>query len=185
MSRKIWILALLLPACSPSEEAGEKRFFDLEGFARREQVRLAALGPVEKTVTLDGREERRILERPDWKAEMDLLAGADLNRPAWKDSYRADTLRDAGGSPWKLSYASQDPKLRVKRLEIFLAEGRVDSVSALVQVSTPLHDTEERISLGSTGFYDYSRISRRRFGGSQDLRVRLRPADPDVPSDPR
>ena len=185
MSRAYWLLVLLLPACSPAEEAGDLRFFDLAGFARREQVRLSAIGPVEKTVTLDGKEEKRFLERLDWKAEMDLLAGADINKPAWKDSYRADTLRDAAGTPILLAYESLDPKLRVQRLEIFLREGSVDSVGARMLVSNPLHDTEERISYGSAGRYDYSRVSRRRFGGSQDLRVELRPAVPAAPSGPR
>ena len=185
MSRAYWLLALLLPACAPSEKAGDLRFFDLAGFARREQLRLSALGPVEKSVNLDGKEERRILKRPDWKAEMDLLAGADINKPAWKDSYRADTLRNEDGSPSMLDYRSVDPKLRVQRLEIFLGEDGVDSVSARMLVSNPLHDTEERISYGSAGRYDYSRVSRRRFGGSQDLRVALRPAVPAAPSGPR
>lgn len=185
MSRAYWLLALLLPACAPSEKAGDLRFFDLSGFARREQLRLSELGPVEKSVTLNGKEEKRILERPDWKAEMDLLAGADINKPAWKDSYRADTLRDAVGSPAMLAYKSLDSKLRVQRLEIFFEEGSLDSVSARMRVSTPLHDTEERISYGRAGRYDYSRISRRRFGESQDLRVLLRPAVLAAPSGPR
>lgn len=184
MSRAYWILALLLPACSPSAEEGDKRFFDLEGFARSEQLRLASAGPVRKTVLLGGREEVRVLERPDWKAEMDLLAGADINRPAWRDSYSADTLRDARGQATLLAYEALDPQLRVRKLEVFLKEGVADSVSAMLQVSNPLHETEERLHFGRSGYFDLHRISRRRFGKPQDLRVSLRPAVPAAPSGP-
>ena len=70
----------------------EKHFFDLKEFVEKESERLQKQNlPVLKKVVKGEKKEQKNLSNLVWKDELMPIAESDLNRPAWKSQYKADT----------------------------------------------------------------------------------------------
>src|SRR5882757_7054826 len=81
---------LLFSACRPDvEENGDAlKYFDIKGYFTKDIARLNKLNrPVFKTVSHNGVTESKTVHIDNWGHELDLFLGADINKPAWKNSY--------------------------------------------------------------------------------------------------
>jgi len=75
---------------SPEKQTdeGKNYFFDLRGYFAKESDRLSAEDqPVIKEVIRNNAAEKKKL-KVNWKQELEIFAGSDINKAAWKDSYR-------------------------------------------------------------------------------------------------
>src|SRR5690606_5344233 len=67
-------------------------YFSLAGYFGGEATRLQHRNPeIVKTVSKNGDEEQRRIRVADWKDEFGLFIDADINKPAWQNSYRVDS----------------------------------------------------------------------------------------------
>jgi hypothetical protein len=67
--------------------------FDLKGFLDNEiATHLKDVKKVKKTVTVNGKTESKEVEIKDWKEELKPFFNSDINRPAWRDKYKVDTI---------------------------------------------------------------------------------------------
>ena len=90
-----WII--LLAACQevaiPIEQSNEPAiFFDLKAFFQKEKVRLKKLNAFKKTVSINGVSEEKALTTLDFDNELSIFIASDINRPAWSDKYKVDSL---------------------------------------------------------------------------------------------
>jgi len=167
------VLLLALGACA-KQDARQRTgpFFALDAFLDQETARLAGGMTVTKTVILDLDRDSLTLETYTWQSELELLGQWDLNRPAWRDQYRRDTL-PAGTDRIHCRYTALDEDLPVQEFQTWLQKGKPDSLLIRTRVSNPLHTTE------GTYFYQPGKIFRfqqrnlRRFGKDQSLKVRV------------
>ena len=70
---------------------------------------------IEKTVTIGGKAETKIIEKADFEKELALFLASDINKPAWRDKYRIE--KTAGRS--LESFLAKDDDLKTKRLDIY------------------------------------------------------------------
>ena len=87
-------MLLLISGCKGKilELNQEKHFFDLKGFVEMESIRLQKQNlPVLKKVVKGEKKEQKNLSNLVWKEELLPITESDLNRPAWKSQYKADT----------------------------------------------------------------------------------------------
>lgn len=113
-------LISLFAACkgktNASKEGDATRFFDVKGFFNGEIKRLTEGGiKIEKTVTIAGKTETKIIEKADFEKELALFLASDINKPAWRDKYRIE--KTAGRS--LESFLAIDDDLKTKRLDIY------------------------------------------------------------------
>jgi hypothetical protein len=72
---------------------------------------------VQKTIVKDGKTETKILsDTIDWKKELRIFSENSINKPAWKDSFSADTTGE--GSAHRISYTTTDEKISVKEIVV-------------------------------------------------------------------
>jgi hypothetical protein len=110
----------LLAACGskvdPSKPVDATPFFDVKGFFQNEIKRLTEGGTkIEKTVTVRGQSETKVIEKADFAQELALFVSSDINKPAWRDKYRIE--KTAGRS--LESFFATDDDLKTKRIDIF------------------------------------------------------------------
>lgn len=121
----------LLTSCSEEkkEPASKGIYFDLAGYFKAEGEKLNSQKPgVTKTIIKDGEKETKILsDSIDWKKELKIFADADINKPAWKQSFRTDTLKD--GNNYIISCKTTDEKIPVKEIAVV-----TDSVWQPIQI---------------------------------------------------
>lgn len=115
------VILFLFASCS--KEAQEKKsepgkFFDLVGYFQKEAEALNGTKPeITKTIIKDGATETKTLsDSIDWKKELKIFSENSINKPAWKDSFSADTLKE--GSRNTITYKTADEKISVKEIVI-------------------------------------------------------------------
>lgn len=105
--------AFVLASCHTTAEKQSMHFFSLKHFFEQESIRLAkAKQQVDKSVSHNGSFERKNSFIQDWKNELNMFTESDINKPAWRDSYRV--VEDSG----RISYHALDSNLRIRRIVI-------------------------------------------------------------------
>ncbi|PHI19570.1 hypothetical protein CEQ90_11895 [Lewinellaceae bacterium SD302] len=138
MSKSATLLLLVIiftagPACydsaatdtatPPDQRSGrvglqsKKEFFDLAGFVDQEIETLnLAKRTITKKVTIDGKSEEKKLDATDFTNDLDLFRKADINKPAWIEKYRIETVGN------DTSYIATDSSLRTRHLQVLRNE---------------------------------------------------------------
>lgn len=147
-------LLVLLLRCTPASTPATSLtpFFDLSGYFTAEIKRLARLGPVTKSTTINGRTEVQTVSGLDYATELAPFLSADINRPAWLDQYRTDSLhRD--GQLQKLTYTALDDDLFTRRVVISFDGDAVDSIHIIKLSELMIADTRRELRyVPATGY---------------------------------
>ena len=95
--KNLFLISILISffACGDKTNAPvkalEKPYYDVKGFFDGETKRLTEGGmKIKKTVTVNGKSETKIIEKPNFEEEFKLFVASDINRPAWSDKYHVN-----------------------------------------------------------------------------------------------
>jgi hypothetical protein len=117
-----FILLACFQSCSrDSNGVGNNvKFFDLKGYFEAESARLTKINrPVTKTAVHNSSTETKKLYISSWKTELSLFIESDINKPAWKASYRASN------SEGITTYTAIDSALKTRYIIIKKQQGKV------------------------------------------------------------
>lgn len=133
----------MLASCKPAVNANEKPvYFDIKGYFDNEAAKLAKQNkPVLKTIIHNGVTETKKVNISNWKQELDMFASADVNKPAWRDSYAVQQ------SDTSIVYKAKDESLETRNVIISKKDGKVQSI--LIYTHTPknlLYETTTKLS---------------------------------------
>src|SRR5688572_13222886 len=88
----ILCIAFGFTSCSNPEVNSVKNYVDIKGFFENEIKRLTKTNTrVNKTVSSFNKIESKIVANINWKNELSLFVSSDINKPAWKNSYKLIT----------------------------------------------------------------------------------------------
>jgi len=144
-------------------------FFQLDSFFRKETDRLTALAPtVTKTVARNGEQETKRVVISDWKSELALFAESDINKPAWRASYQADSATDGS-----IVYTSTDPTLRTQEIRIEKhADGKkIKHIAITNRNRNMLYQSEEQLDYFPDSLYEITKFQSVRFLGDSRYRI--------------
>ena len=118
MNRRIYILLLAVAFISCNEDKKSTAntnlmYFDLKGYFENEAVRLQKLNPVvNKTVSVNGKQESKKIKIADWKKEFAVFINADINKASWRGSF---DISEQNGVDY---YTSDSKKIPIKMVAI-------------------------------------------------------------------
>lgn len=150
-SALVWIMIVLV-ACSeiapptPSNPAINK-YFSLKQFFDTEIQSLQSQQIVlHKFATLNGETEKKALSEIDWKTEFTPFINSDINKPAWKDSYRIDSTASQFGE-LKIVYTANNPDLRTQEIVVTFEKDAITPKEIRItnQTQNPIYDTTEKL----------------------------------------
>ena len=139
---------LMLSACSEEEtDPNEKKtYYDLKGFVDNQIVYLNEKKPkVTKTVQLDGKKEVRAEIETDWKKELELFAQADINKPAYRNSYSI-IRSDSSVYEYRIKEGEKLP-VQYLMIKVDSATQQPVSVKALLRSENKIYSSEKSIEL--------------------------------------
>ncbi|ASU33315.1 hypothetical protein MuYL_1417 [Mucilaginibacter xinganensis] len=148
--------------CKPEikETGAALKYFDIKGYFNADTVRLNKLNkPVIKTVTHNGVTETQKVKIDNWGRELDLFAAADINRPAWKNSYTVAT----GDS--LILYKAKEDDLKVREIIIKSESGKVKWIVIYTRTKNILYQTTEKLSYYPDSLYLIEKDQRVRLMG--------------------
>jgi hypothetical protein len=111
-----------LQSCKPDikENRASMKYFDIKGFFKSDSARLTKLNPlIFKTVKHNGVIESKTVHITNWGTELGLFSGSDINKPAWRDSYKVTADSNI------IIYEALKPELNTREVLIKLVAGKV------------------------------------------------------------
>jgi hypothetical protein len=128
IGQRFAFLCFVFLSCNETEEVRVNKFRDIRGFFSEEAKRLEKQKTiVNKTVRRNGIFEKKNNISPVWDTELSLFSESDINKPAWRDSYRVHI--DSTGT----SYTALDNKLRTRSIRI--KKNKMDKLIELTVVN--------------------------------------------------
>jgi hypothetical protein len=111
---KFYLILLFFAACKQAEEKPKTLVYtDIKAFFESEATRLTKNKTlVNKTIQQNETSENKNKISINWQDELNLFISSDINKPAWKDSYKI--INDSS----RTSYYSLDSELRTKEIHI-------------------------------------------------------------------
>ena len=144
----------LLSACNEEVKENQvKKYFDLKGLIDKQIKSLNSKKPVvQKIVIIADSSENQSIKTIDWSKELELFMQADLNKPAFIQSYQVDS--SSMGVKYTLK---ESEKLPVKYLTISRAGEDGISIEAMINTNNYLYETERhlKLSLKNSELTDY------------------------------
>lgn len=169
MYRKLYILLLIFASsCSSREEIKTKAaFFDIKGFFEAEVKRLTSKkSTVNKSVRQNGQSEVKKNLSVDWENELALFIASDINKPAWKDSYRIS------GDSVHFNYIATDTNLRTRTVEIKMdREGRIVIFKIKNMTRSKLYESSEELIYVPDSIYTINKNQSVRFLGKNNYQI--------------
>lgn len=158
------ISILLLSACAGDPGRKEKReiyFFDLRGFFEKEAERLnAANKTVPKMVSRNNVTEKKRVQL-NWSRELELFTESDINKPAWKSSYRIRTGKDI------TEYIATDSNLKTRSVLIEKdGKGKIRHIQIINKTSNFLYTSTENLNYYPDSVYSIEKTQSVRLMGS-------------------
>lgn len=152
---QLTFLLVFLAACQGKKDFTntEKTYFDIEGYFKKEALRLQQQNPkVEKRVSQNDETEEKEIKVTNWETELDLFTKSDINKPAWKNSYKI--LKHEN----QIEYISTDTSLKTRKVQIgFSSEGTVKHISIVNKISNPLYTSTEQLNYFPDSIYSINK----------------------------
>ncbi len=138
------IFLALISACNEEvKENQTMKYFDLKGLIESQIKTLNKQKPlVQKSIIIAEKSENQVVKTIDWAKELALFIQADLNKPAFIQSYQVDS--SSTGVKYTLKNSENLP---VKFLNITNAGTDGINIEALVNNDNYLYQTERHLKL--------------------------------------
>ncbi len=158
--------AALLASCKP-EIRETPSYFDIKGYFKSEAAKLALQHKsVLKTIVHNGISETKTVDIKDWQQELNMFISADINKPAWKDSY---TVQQTANS---IVYRAKEDDLETRDIIITKKDGKVKWI--LIFTHTPkniLYDTKAKLSWFPDSAYQIQKMQTVRLLGKNSYDI--------------
>lgn len=169
MYRKLFILLFIFnSSCSSREEMKTKTaFFDVKGFFESEVKRLTnKKSTVNKSVRQNDHSEIKKNHSVDWGNELALFIASDINKSAWKDSYKVS------GDSVHFNYVAIDTNLRTRSVEIKKdQQGRAVFFKIKNMTRSKLYESSEELTYIPDSIYTINKNQSVRFLGKNTYQI--------------
>ena len=161
-------ITLIISGCAGSSTSVKQNsYLDLTKFFSSEITKLEKLEPnVRKTVSRNGLRETKSLNNINWKSELSLFIESDINKSAWKNSYKITNSKN------EVIYTALDSSLRTKRIFITRSpEGMVKKVLIVNKISNMLYESSEELLYITDSIYTINKQQHVVLVGDNDYKI--------------
>lgn len=168
-SRTLILFLILITSCrKPDEKPIVKRYTDIKGFFESEALRLSRAEVLaDKSVRQNEVSETKNGLKVDWQNELALFTGSDINKPAWRDSYRI--TKDSS----TIIYLAIDTNLRTRSIRLKKnAEGRLILIQIHNSTKNQLYESSEDLTYIPDSIYLIDKSQKVLFLGKNRYQIR-------------
>ncbi len=166
------VMTLVLAACQQGTRNAQTppSFFDLKGYMEQQIAANEQYSAIQKTVRIDGEEESKKLSDIGWKADLTAFSRADINKPAWLEKYRVDTLLEGG---MKIVYTAMEDKLITRKMTISFARDVVEEIIVEQQNHNEVYTADKKLVYQAQKGYSMQTKQKAPFSEARDYEVRV------------
>jgi hypothetical protein len=141
---EIFFLLFLIGCTTDENRPRTNQYYDLETFVKGQITTLNSLHPeVNKKVVSGEIQESKALTTVQWQKELDLFVQADLNKPAYRNSYV--TERPSAHTIVYKAKAGEDVPVKFLKLELDPISSQLASAEALMTSENYLYESEKKV----------------------------------------
>ena len=145
-----------------------KTFYDLRGFIEGQITDLSLEKPVVSKTMAIGKEKSQLSSKDiDWKKELELFIQADINKPAYKNSYKI--LRTDSVTYEYLVKANEKIPVQYLKIKLDRPRGLPVEIEALLKSENRLYKSEKKIGLLCSYTNEKAKIISYKIEGFQKL----------------
>jgi hypothetical protein len=161
------LLVAVFAGCKPEvkQSNGSLKYFDLAGYFKTEAARLARHKPILKTVSYNGKPETKSILIKNWMRELDLFSSSDINKAAWKDSYKVAKSNDS------IVYTAIDTSLHTGKIVITLKATQVKGIIINNFTKNMLYETSEKLMYYPDSLYYIEKHQHVRLLGTNSYQI--------------
>lgn len=163
-----FLVMLLAISCNlkNKEKANTKTYFDVEGYFKKEALRLSKTNKtISKTVFINGKEEQKNINIKNWEQEFKYFIDADINKASWKGSFNETTTGNLK------TYTSQSDKIPVKKLEIVLQGNKPSSIKIFITNANNLYTSQDSLSYFPDSLYEIKKTQHIRLMETKQYKI--------------
>jgi hypothetical protein len=171
----ILLTSTLLASCvsAPERKIVDGPFFNLRIYFNEEISKLKAKTPIRKQVTVGGETEEQVLDSLDFNRELRAFSESDINKPAWFDLYRIDSI-SANGQLQQLQYRALEEDLRTREIDIDWMDGeQVEQIRILRRSESPLAKSKQELIYRPSEGYQIRSWQEIQFGEDTEILVEV------------
>ncbi|HXI00519.1 MAG TPA: hypothetical protein VNI52_09630 [Sphingobacteriaceae bacterium] len=145
----ILLICIVLSSCGNSTRTDPvtPAYFDLKGFFEQEALRLnKGNKTVIKTVSRNANKESGTV-RVNWVTELALFTESDINKPAWKNSFKKIS------GPSKTEYTALENNLKTRCIAIIKISNRIKAIHIVNQTTNFLYTSIEKLDYYTDSAY--------------------------------
>ncbi|MDX2001228.1 MAG: hypothetical protein SFW35_02280 [Chitinophagales bacterium] len=160
----IGCMALCFGSCGGGKGDFTSGYFDIKPFVQQEAQHLAQQNiSVLKIAYLDGKEEKKQMQfsLDAWQSELAPFNEADIDKPAFVQKYRVDTL--TMDSSTCISYTATEKHQRTRWMKVFFKDGKAFRTEAFLEADNPFYKSQQTLVYDHTKGYSVT--------GSQDILI--------------
>ena len=149
----VGILSLFAFACDNStpQTATKPVYFDVANYVKGQIQTLSARKPtVTKKAFINRQTNNQTTKEIDWEKELELFMQADINKPAFRNSY-AITRPDSLTYQYTLKPTKEKLTVRMLTVKLDPASGQPTKIEATLRSENLLYESERRLLLESGG----------------------------------
>ncbi len=171
------LTGFLLAGCTPSAPTADTpnqqlpRFFDLPSYFQAQIDSLESDRPgLEKTLTVNGKQEVVSPENPSFREELKPFLNADINKLSWLDKYQADTLL-RNEQILQTTYSATDDKLAIRAVTVQWEAGQPKTVTINSRTNNFLLKAEKNLRYESGAGYEIEQTQKMRLMKQNHIRI--------------
>lgn len=143
----IFTLCCFIASCDQEIEPNEKvknvDLFQASDYILKDYREARASRKLFKVIKINETVDSLTVSDTVTPGEIVLLNKLNLDNPKWKEKYVADTTFGVYGDPDKLSYTTDDEKLPVQLVEVFMNGGKIGSIKVHSQRSSLINHHDQ------------------------------------------
>lgn len=164
----VFILLLGIASCKKDSNAAADtgRFFDIKAYFEADSARLTKENPlITKTITHNKVPETQKVHIANWGTELSLFTRSDINKPAWRNSYRVTTTGELS------IYAAKDPALKTQEVVVKKEDGKLKWIMIINHTKNILYENTEKLSYFPDSLYLIQKKQSVRVLGTDTYRI--------------
>ncbi|PTS92931.1 hypothetical protein DBR11_26090 [Pedobacter sp. HMWF019] len=170
MKKHLFLLSSIgfFAACNPSgpNPHAEDKYFDIQNYFQQEALRLNKAKPlVEKTVMVNGAEEKKKVSIADWNREFSVFSDADINKSAWKGAFKVTKTKN------EELYVNTEDKIPVKQVLIYRAGNQITGIKILQNTANYLYNSVDTLVYYPDSLYQISKTQHIRLLNAKAYKV--------------
>lgn len=160
------VSVFFLPMCKPDIKKYKNDYFELNSYFLQQGKKYADSDfYVLKTVSRNGEAETKRVKIADWPGELSVFSESDINKPAWKNSYKTTVSGDF------TIYKAKEPDLKTREIILKKQKNRIEYIMIFNTVNNQLFQTREKLTYYPDSLYIIQRKQHVRFLGTNDFLI--------------